>query len=134
MDALEEVIKWTGVSVAFLGAVLSSPDGAKRLVRDIWKAIRTTYGYRSQSANVNAPTAISSHGSGSDSFKAELMWGPDSPLDQRIQILLGRIEGLSAVVDEVRAELSGRLDQHSQKIAGLTRAIDEASAACLKSF
>ncbi|BCW66747.1 hypothetical protein NicSoilB4_15100 [Arthrobacter sp. NicSoilB4] len=54
------------------------------------------------------------------------MWGPDSPLEHRINILLGRVEGLKAALKEAKGELSGRLDVHSQKIADLRRAIDEA--------
>jgi hypothetical protein len=54
------------------------------------------------------------------------MWGPDSPLEHRINILLNRVEGLKAALKEAKGELTGRLDVHSQNIADLTRAIDEA--------
>lgn len=125
MFALDEVIKWTGVIVAMSGAVLSSPEGAKRLLRDTWRAIRRLFGHQRQSPS-GTPKTINSYIYGTDSLRAELMWGADSPLDSRIDILLGRVVGLTAELDQVKAGLSKRLDDHNQRLAELANALDEA--------
>ncbi|MCZ9880537.1 hypothetical protein [Arthrobacter sp. B2a2-09] len=127
MDALllEELIKWTGIGVALAGAILTSPDGTRRLVRGLWLWIQKVFLRRVPQPAHNATVTMESHLTGRDSLTAELMWGPDSPLDHRIEILRGRIEGLKAELTDMKSELGGRLNVHDQILAQLSADIDE---------
>ncbi|MHA7291311.1 hypothetical protein ACX80V_16935 [Arthrobacter sp. MDT3-24] len=88
-------------------------------------AINKLFGRAPQGVTINVPL-INSNLESRSHVKTELMWGPDSPLEQRINMLLSRIEGLSAQLENAKSELTARLDRHEQKLANLTRAIHEA--------
>lgn len=124
-ETVAAVIRWSGVIVALAGAVLTSPDGVKRIYDGFVLAIKKLFGRTPKDVNIDVPHA--KFGSGSDLGTSEIpMWGPDAPLEERIEILLSRIEGLSAKLAEAKTELTERLDRHDKKIANLTTTLHKA--------
>lgn len=124
-ETVAAVIRWSGVIVALAGAVLTSPDGTKSLWGAAVLATKRLFGRVGEDVNIPAPTAYLG-GEGNLNPGGVPRWGPGASVEERIDILLARVEKLTTDLAEMKSELNARLDRHDKLIAKLTKDLYQA--------
>lgn len=125
---LEAVIRWVGVVVGMAGAVLSSPDGTKRLFKNLWTWFWRLFRRKGEAHHGSLRLFGEGSLSITDDVASELDWTDDTPLGRRTEILRSRIVGLNMLLVAAEARLGERLNQHDGKLAELQAAIESAEA------
>jgi hypothetical protein len=124
-----DIIRWVGVAVAFIGAVVVSPEGTYLLLRRAAGGLRRYARWvRSQLARwlpwlrQNVTIAVAS-GSGTAHATAATLtavgrgWVPGESVEEKLDRLRREIEQLHGLLNDLRARTEERLAAHDQAIA-----------------
>ncbi|AFR34537.1 hypothetical protein [Arthrobacter sp. Rue61a] len=138
---LEQILKWTGVVLALLGAVLSTPHGTKHLFRDMREGLRrAVHGAwdfigrivppwrRRVPATVVAPTAIASGEAFGTLTTSMYSWTPEADIETRVDQLKKRMDNLTAEMEARFERTFKSINDHNSELVRLEQLWRETKA------
>lgn len=143
--SLEQVLKWTGVILALVGAVLSAPHGVRQLGADIssgthW-AFYAAWDFlgrliprwrRRIPATVMEPQGIGSvEAFGKTRFSVE-NWTPEADIETRVNQLKDLIDSLAKEMREGFEDASKAITEHDTELARMEQLWSQTKAEFLK--
>lgn len=112
----EQAVRWSGVAIGFLAALLVSPSGAQRLARDLsaplqaaWVAVLLRLGRRrviAAEAHLTASSTLTVGGGGQVQVVGEA-WSDEEPVERKVDRLRSQIEQVRQQVRALGAEVQG---------------------------
>ena len=129
---LEQLLKWTGVGLALLGAILSTPHGTKHFLGDVRlglrSAVHATWDLigrmippwrRKVSATVAAPTAMASAEALGNLTVTGHAWNEGADIETRVDQLKKRMDYLTTETEARFERAFNSINDHGSELARL---------------
>lgn len=129
---LELILKWTGVVLALLGAVLSTPHGTKHLFGDVRLGLRRAFHAtwdlvgrivppwrRKVPATVMAPTGIASGEAFGTLTTSMYSWTPGADIETRVDQLKKRMDYLTVEMEARFERAFKSINDHGSELVRL---------------